>query len=138
MRTRSSIRRKFKWVFWNRQHPLLLFVREIGPRSTAFYRNVLGLRLAYEDDLAAVFSIGGITLRISVVADFTPHEHTILGFRVNDVAATVDALRSKGLEFNIYPQFRQDEFGILTLPGRTSRVAWFNDPDGNVLSITNV
>jgi hypothetical protein len=53
------------------------------------------------------------------------------------VEATVKALREKGVAFNIYPGFSQDELGILTLPGGTVRVAWFRDPDGNVLSVTN-
>lgn len=106
-------------------------------RATAFYRDVLGLAQAYEDSFAAVFITGGVTLRVSVVADFTPHEHTILGFQVPDVTATVKALRDKGVVFNIYPRFHQDELGILTLPGGGVRVAWFKDPDGNVLSVTN-
>jgi len=106
-------------------------------RATAFYRDTLGLTVAYEDSLAAVLNIGGATLRVSTVPDFTPHEHTILGFNVPDVEATVKALREKGITFNIYPGFSQDELGILTLPGGTVRVAWFKDPDGNVLSVTN-
>ncbi len=105
--------------------------------ATAFYRDALGLTVAYEDKFAAVFNIGGVTLRVSVVADFTAHEHTILGFNVPDVAATVRALRDTGLTFNIYPGFNQDELGIWTAPGGNVRVAWFKDPDGNVLSVTN-
>jgi len=93
--------------------------------------------LAHEDRLAVVFTIGGITLRISTVADFSPHEHTILGFCVPDVRSTVSALREKGVIFNVYPHFPQDELGILTVPGGTIHVAWFCDPDGNVLSVTN-
>jgi len=92
---------------------------------------------AYEDSLAAVFNIGGVNLRVSTVADFTPHEHTILGFNVPDVAATVIALREKGVTFNIYQGFNQDDLGICNVPGGTVRVAWFNDPDGNVLCVTN-
>ena len=118
--------------------PAIVICTRDRATSTSFYRDVLGLRLAYEDDLAAVFSVSGITLRVSFVADFTPHEHTILGFNVPDVAATVKALRAKGLKFNIYPHVQQDGLGILTLPRGTFRVAWFNDLDGNVLSITNV
>lgn len=118
--------------------PAVVICTRDRARSTAFYRDVLGLRLDCDDDLAAVFSAGGVSLRVSLVPNFMPYEHTILGFRVNDVAAAVEALRAKGLKFNTYSQFRQDELGILTLPGRTSRVAWFNDPDGNVLSITNL
>ena len=67
----------------------------------------------------------------------TPHEHTILGFRVEDVPAAVKALRQKGVTFNIYPHFHQDELGILAVPGGAVQVAWFKDPDGNVLSVTN-
>jgi len=118
--------------------PAVVICTRDRARSIAFYRDTLGLCLAYEDDLAAVFSVGGITLRVSLVADFKPHEHTILGFNVPDVSVTVKALRAKGVKFNTYAALHQDELGILTLPGRTSRVAWFNDPDGNVLSVTNV
>jgi catechol 2,3-dioxygenase-like lactoylglutathione lyase family enzyme len=105
--------------------------------ATAFYRDTLGLTAAYENNFAAVFNTGGITLRVSTVADFTPHEHTILGFNVPDVAATVKALREKGVTFNFYSHIRQDELGIWTAPGGAVRVAWFKDPDGNVLSVTN-
>ena len=116
--------------------PALIICTRDRARATAFYRDTLGLTVAYEDSFAAVFNIGGVTLRVSTVADFMPHEHTILGFNVPDVEATVKALREKGMAF-IYPGFPQDEFGILTLPGGTLRVAWFKDPDGNVLSVTN-
>jgi hypothetical protein len=70
------------------------------------------------------------------VPDFTPHEHTILGFNVPDVIATVRALMDNGVTFNRYAGFNQDELGVLTLP-RGIHVAWFKDPDGNVLSVTN-
>lgn len=105
--------------------------------STAFYRDVLGLTLLREDRFAAIFQLGGTTLRVSHVADFTPHEHTILGFHVEDVFAIVGALHEKGVDFNRYPQFKQDELGIWTAPGGSVSVAWFRDPDGNVLSVTN-
>ncbi|HVN09380.1 MAG TPA: VOC family protein [Patescibacteria group bacterium] len=118
--------------------PAIVVCTRDRARSTAFYREVLGLKFAGEDNFAAIFHTGGATLRISTVADFTPHEHTILGFRVPDVPATVTALREKGVTFNRYPAFPQDEHGILTLPGGAGRVAWFKDPDGNVLSVTNV
>ena len=106
-------------------------------RASAFYRDTLGLTVASEDSFAAVFNVGGVTLRVSIVADFTPHEHTILGFNVPDVPATVKALREKGVIFDTYQHVSQDELGIWTAPGGAVRVAWFNDPDGNVLSVTN-
>jgi hypothetical protein len=65
------------------------------------------------------------------VADYSAHEHTILGFNVSDVAATVKALRDKGAAFKIYRHFDQDELGMLSVPRGAVRMAWFNDPDGN-------
>jgi catechol 2,3-dioxygenase-like lactoylglutathione lyase family enzyme len=118
--------------------PVVVICTRDRDRATAFYRDTLGLAFAYEDVLAAVFNTGGVALRISTVADFTPHEHTILGFSVADVAATVKSLTDNGLSFQRYSHIQQDELGICTLPGGTVRVAWFRDPDGNVLSVTNV
>ena len=117
--------------------PAIIICTKDRARATPFYRDTLGLPLAYEDGFAAVFNTGGVTLRVSVVADFIPHEHTILGFNVPDVPATVKALHEKGVTFNIYQHLRQDELGIWAAPGGTVRVAWFKDPDGNVLSVTN-
>lgn len=117
--------------------PAIVICTADRARSTAFYRDTLGLTLAREDNFASIFNTGGVTLRVSTVADFNPHEHTILGFIVPDVAAAVNALREKGVPFNFYPGFKQDELGILALPGGNVRVAWFKDPDGNVLSVTN-
>ena len=118
--------------------PAIVICTRDRSRSTEFYRDTLGLVLAHEDQLAAVFNTGGVTLRVSFVADFRPHEHTILGFNVPDVKATVKALGEKGITFDVYPGINQDELGILTLSGGVGKVAWFKDPDGNVLSVTNV
>ena len=117
--------------------PAIIICTRDRARSTAFYRDTLGLTLAHEDNFAAVFNTGGATLRVSVVPDFAPHEHTILGFHVPDVPATVRALREKGLTFSLYPRFHQDELGVWTAPGGSVQVAWFKDPDGNILSVTN-
>jgi catechol 2,3-dioxygenase-like lactoylglutathione lyase family enzyme len=117
--------------------PAIIICTRDRDRATAFYREALGLTLASQDNFAVVFNIAGVALRVSTVADFTPHQHTIVGFSVPDVAATVKALREKGVTFNICPGFRQDELGIWTAPGGTVRVAWFKDPDGNVLSVTD-
>ena len=117
--------------------PAIVICTRDRARATSFYRDTLGLKLVLEDNLAAVFALGGATLRVSFVADFMAHEHTILGFTVADVGATVKAMTDKGVAFNIYPGFNQDELGICNVPGGTVRVAWFKDPDGNVLSVTN-
>ena len=118
--------------------PAIVICTRDRERATKFYRETLGLKLAHEDRFAAVYDIGGIPLRVSPVADFVPHEHTILSFRVADVSATVKVLRENGLAFNFYPGFKQDELGVWTLPDGSARVAWFKDPDGNVLSITDI
>jgi hypothetical protein len=117
--------------------PAIIICTRDRVRSTAFYRDTLGLTLAYDDNFAAVFNLAGITLRISTVPDFTPHEHTILGFHVTDVRTSVTALREIGVVFNTYPHFNQDELGIWTTPNGKISVAWFKDLDGNVLSVTN-
>jgi catechol 2,3-dioxygenase-like lactoylglutathione lyase family enzyme len=117
--------------------PVAIICTRGRARAAVFYRDMLGLRLKLEDDYAAVFEIGGIDLRVSTVPDFTPHEHTVLGFSVADVAAAVKALLEKGVTFNTYKGFNQDDLGICSLPNSALRVAWFNDPDGNVLSLTN-
>ena len=117
--------------------PVVVICTRDRARATAFYRDTLGLVVTSEDEFAAIFDVGGIALRVSPVADFTPHEHTILGFKVPNVAAVVRALLEKGLTFDIYKDFPQDELGILTLPGGIVHVAWFKDPDGNVLSVTD-
>jgi predicted enzyme related to lactoylglutathione lyase len=117
--------------------PAIIICTRDRVRAATFYRDTLGLTMTFEDNFAAVFNTGGVTLRVSTVPDFTPHEHTVLGFNVPDVTTTVKELREKGVTFNIYKRFKQDELGIWTVPGGTVRVAWFNDPDGNVLSVTN-
>ncbi len=97
--------------------PAVVICTRDRDRARAFYGDTLGLEMAYEDHLSVVFNIAGITLRISTVDNFSPHEHTILGFSVPDVRSTVSALREKGVTFNVYPHFPQDELGILTVPG---------------------
>ena len=117
--------------------PAIVICTRDRARATAFYRDVLGLSLAYEDNFASIFKITGVTLRVSLVVDFIPSEHTILGFTVTDVPETVKALREKGVAFEIIPGFRHDELGIWTAPDGGVRVAWLKDPDGNLLSVTN-
>jgi catechol 2,3-dioxygenase-like lactoylglutathione lyase family enzyme len=117
--------------------PAIVICTRDRPRAAAFYGETLGLKAIGEDSLAAVFETGGVTLRVSTVADFTPHGHTILGFRVVDVAGTVRALAAVGVVFKLIPGLAQDELGVRTAPGGV-HVAWFEDPDGNVLSVTDV
>lgn len=117
--------------------PIIVICTRNRAEAARFYRDTLGLTVTSDDHLATAFEIGGTALRVSTVADFVPHEHTILGFKVPDVEAAVMDLRERGVVFNTYPGFQQDRFGILSVAGTTIRVAWFKDPDGNVLSVTN-
>jgi len=117
--------------------PLIVICTRDRARAAAYYRDTLGLTMTSEDDFAAIFDAGGTSLRVSTVADFVAHEHTILGFKVPNVTAAVKALRDKGVIFYIDKKFPQDELGVLTLPGGAGHVAWFSDPDGNVLSVTD-
>ncbi len=101
-----------------------------------FYGETLGFRQTSEDDFAVVFDLNGTMLRISTLKDHKPPAHTVLGWDIPDITATVQALRAKGVKFNVYEGFGQDELGIWTAPGSGDRVAWFLDPDGNNLSLT--
>jgi catechol 2,3-dioxygenase-like lactoylglutathione lyase family enzyme len=103
--------------------------------ALAFYRDTLGLRFLRDDGFALVFDMDGVTLRISKVPEFTPAQHTVLGWESSDIAAAVDKLGARGVAFNRYPNMGQDERGICTFP-TGDKVAWFRDQDGNVLSIS--
>jgi catechol 2,3-dioxygenase-like lactoylglutathione lyase family enzyme len=100
-----------------------------------FYGETLGFKQISEDDFAVVFDLNGTMLRISTVEDHKPPVHTVLGWDVPDIARTVRMLKSKGVTFNIYEGFGQDELAIWTAPGSSNKVAWFLDPDGNNLSL---
>ena len=101
-----------------------------------FWRDVLGLRLLSENPFAAVFHLQGATLRLTDVEGWTPHPHTILGLEIADIAAAVAALRARGVDFAIYDGFGQDADGIWSAPDGRVRIAWFNDPDGNNICLT--
>src|SRR5947208_533757 len=118
-------------------HPLVAFVAATDlARAKAFYRDTLGLRLKGEDQNALLFDANGTTLRVSVVPVLQPAAHTVLGWMVPDAAAAAAALRQRGVTFERVGQGPQDELGVWTAPGGLAKVAWFRDPDGNLLSIT--
>jgi catechol 2,3-dioxygenase-like lactoylglutathione lyase family enzyme len=107
-------------------------------RAKAFYGGVLGLAQIHEDPFAVVYDAHGAALRIPTVKDHKPVMQTVLGWEVPDIAAAAKALAAKGVSFNRYPGFEQDELGIWTAPGSTNKVAWFLDPDGNNLSLAQL
>ena len=118
--------------------PIILICTRDVPPTAAFYREVLGLRQVSEDKYAAVFRAGGVNLRVSLVPDFIPTGHTTLGFHVDDLAVTAKALRDNGVVFHRPQGLALDESGIFNLPGGLGQVIWFADPQGNLLSVTNV
>jgi catechol 2,3-dioxygenase-like lactoylglutathione lyase family enzyme len=103
-------------------------------QAERFYSEILGLRLKGESHGALVYDVGGGELRVSPVPSTLPSAHTVLGFAVADMHAVVAMLRSRGVEFEKFPGFRQDDDGVFTTPDG-AMVAWFRDPDGNLLSI---
>jgi len=103
--------------------------------ALAFYRDTLGLSFQRDDGFALVFDLNGVMLRISRVTEFTPAAYTVLGWESRDIHADVVKLAAKGVVFERYPNMGQDEMGIATFPGG-DKVAWFKDPDGNVLSLS--
>jgi catechol 2,3-dioxygenase-like lactoylglutathione lyase family enzyme len=107
-------------------------------QAKAFYGGVLGFPQTHEDDFAVVYDMNGTTLRVSTLKDHKPQMSTVLGWEVQDIVACVKALTAKGITFNRYPGFEHDELGIWTAPGSTAKVAWFNDPDGNNLSLAQI
>lgn len=99
-----------------------------------FYADVLGLPLIAEQDFGVVFDLGGgATLRLTDIKDHTPAPHTVLGWEVPDIRAAMADLRAKGVRFEIYEGFGQDEDGVWSF--QNTRLAWFNDPEGTNLSL---
>ncbi|MGV9361583.1 VOC family protein [Amycolatopsis sp. NPDC003731] len=103
-------------------------------RSRAFYTDVIGLEFIKQTPFACVLRSGATLLRVTAVAEFTPQPFTVLGWAVADIRAAVAGLRGRGVEFLTYATLPQDTDKIWTTPG--GRIAWFPDPDGNVLSLT--
>jgi catechol 2,3-dioxygenase-like lactoylglutathione lyase family enzyme len=103
--------------------------------AIAFFRDKLGLSYLRDDGFALVFDMNGTMLRIGRLPSFTPAQNTVLGWESKDIAAAVDRLVQKGVVFERYPNMGQDERGIATFPNG-DKVAWFKDPDGNVLSLS--
>lgn len=115
---------------------IVAFAATVDPaRAKAFYRDTLGLRLVSDDQFALVFRVRGTMLRVTTVPELVTAPYTVLGWEVTNIVAAVKALGRRGVAFQRYPGLPQDDLGIWTAPGH-ARVAWFKDPDGNTLSLT--
>lgn len=118
------------------QQQLMAFVATARPElAKRFYADVLGLRLLSDEPWAIVFDAGGTMLRVQKVETLQPPGHTALGWQVPEIAQAVAALRERGISFERYEFLEQDELGVWTSPAG-GKIAWFKDPDGNVLSLT--
>ena len=106
-------------------------------KARRFYEGVLELRLVSDEPFALVFDAHGTMLRIQKVERFSPAPFTALGWEVPDLEGAVDALRARGVSFSTYAGLDQDERGIWRAPGGAG-VAWFMDPDGNTLSLSQL
>jgi catechol 2,3-dioxygenase-like lactoylglutathione lyase family enzyme len=103
-------------------------------RAFTFYCDKLGLRRVSDDDFALVLDANGVELRLQKVAMFTPHPFTALGWRVEDIGGVVSLLAANGVTLERFDGLSQDGQGIWDAPSG-ARVAWFRDPDGNLLSV---
>ncbi|MGA8152727.1 MAG: VOC family protein [Terriglobales bacterium] len=104
-------------------------------RARAFYEGVLGLRFVKDDGFAMVLDAHGIMVRVSKAPNFKPAQFTILGWEVPNIEETVLGLGKRGVHFEVFGFFKQDDLGIWTAP-TGDKVAWFKDPDGNILSVS--
>jgi catechol 2,3-dioxygenase-like lactoylglutathione lyase family enzyme len=104
-------------------------------RARDFFVNKLGCEFVDQNQFALVVALGGNQIRITKIPDFVPAERTILGWEVTNIVAHVDWLTKQGVTFERYPFIQDQDRGIWTTPDG-SKVAWFKDPDGNVLSVS--
>jgi catechol 2,3-dioxygenase-like lactoylglutathione lyase family enzyme len=118
--------------------PIIAFVATTDPaRAKAFYAGTLGLRFVSEDPFALVFDAARTMLRVAVVPQLKPAGYTVLGWLVPDIRRAIRGLVRRGVAFERFDGFGQDEDGIWASPSG-AHVAWFRDPDGNMLSLTQL
>jgi catechol 2,3-dioxygenase-like lactoylglutathione lyase family enzyme len=117
--------------------PIIAFIpTRDARRARTFYEETLGLRFVSDDGFALVFDANGTMLRIVCAGNFTPFQFTLLGWQVPDIDAAVADLTARGVQFHRYDFLKQASNGVWSPPGNAARVAWFRDPDGNTLSIS--
>ena len=104
-------------------------------KAKSFYGGTLGLSLVEESKFALEYNANGVSLRVTKVQSLKAQPFTVLGWEVPDVRAAVQKLSDQGIRFEIFQGMGQDDLGIWNAPGGT-KVAWFKDPDGNVLSLS--
>jgi predicted enzyme related to lactoylglutathione lyase len=116
--------------------PITAFVATMdAEKAKAFYQGTLKLTFVRDDSYALVFDANGIMLRVSRVQQHTPPPFTVLGWKVPDIEAEIAELSKSGVAFQKYPFMPADGPSYFTF-GDGTKVAWFKDPDGNTLSLT--
>ncbi|MFT3715924.1 MAG: VOC family protein [Gordonia sp. (in: high G+C Gram-positive bacteria)] len=116
---------------------VMAFVATTKPAESREFYSRLGLRLIEESDFAIVFDAHGTMLRIQKVESLDPPPFTVLGWRVDDIAAAIAELADAGVEMTRYPGMDQDDLGVWHAPSG-GLIAWFADPDGNTLSLAQL
>ncbi|HVS96387.1 MAG TPA: VOC family protein [Puia sp.] len=120
------------------KYALMAFVSTAEPATgRAFYEEKLGLTVTSVDDYGVMYDAGGTTLRMSFVRELHPAPYSILSWMVRDIHSVMKGLKAKGVVFEMYEGLGQDEAGVWTAPGGT-KVAWFKDPGGNLLSLSEI
>jgi catechol 2,3-dioxygenase-like lactoylglutathione lyase family enzyme len=104
-------------------------------RSREFYEGKLGFKFVSDDQFALVMQAGESMIRIAKAGKFTPAQYTVMGWEVTDIEKMVKWLTGRGVTFEKYPFVQDQKQGIWTTP-KGDKVAWFKDPDGNVLSLS--
>ncbi len=104
-------------------------------KARVFYSQTLEFPILEDTQFALVLDANGTTLRVQKVEKVSPPPYTVLGWTVDNICSAVAQLGDKGVKFEIFEGLNQDDLGIWTAPDGTS-VAWFRDPDGNLLSLT--
>jgi catechol 2,3-dioxygenase-like lactoylglutathione lyase family enzyme len=116
--------------------PVAMIATADRKAAEPFYAETLGLRRKGDDGFAALFDLAGVTLRLTEVPGYSAPPHPVLGWEVPDIESAVQALAGKGVAMSVYEGLGQDERGIWTAPDGSCKVAFFSDPDGNGLSLT--
>lgn len=104
-------------------------------KAKSFYYDILGLKLLSEDNYALEFDANGTSLRVSIVQELKPQPFTVLGWNVDDIVSIIKSLNDRKIFCEKFEFLQQNDLGIWTSPNG-SKVAWFKDPDGNILSLT--
>lgn len=119
------------------KYPIIAFIatKDVA-RAKEFYGVTLGLRLLEDSPFAVVFDAHGTMLRVTPVKELAIGGYTVLGWHVPDIAAAAGQLQAAGIVPERYHGIVQDELGIWSSPAGDAKVAWFKDPDGNTLSIS--